>query len=79
MTVRHTIKNAIPFETLNRGAVFGWNGSYFMVTTTIYSDFDKDYDTYNETYNAVNLQSGHMFYFAPEDKVVLYPDAILEI
>ena len=49
MTVKHTIKNAIPFETLNRGAVFGWNGSYFMVTTTIYSDFDKDYDTYNET------------------------------
>lgn len=79
MIVKHNNKNSVYFETVKESIVFGCDDNFFIKIEPVYTDFDIDYETYEQIFNAVNLRDGTLFYFLPQDKVVMYPDTILEI
>lgn len=79
MVVKHADKNSVYFETVKEGVVFSWDDNFFIKIEPVYTDFDIDYETYEQIFNAVNLRDGTLFYFLPQDKVMMYPATILEV
>ena len=65
--------NTVPFETIKRGELFTDKDGDFMMKTKSITN------TYNETYNAVDLESGDMYTFIDSYPVIPIDQATLTI